>query len=57
LKKNIGGDGCRDNTNDLLSLVYHCVIEKILGDGDMMGIVRLGDRDIVLMTSNTNEEI
>ena len=42
---------------DLLPLVYHCVIEKILGDGDMMGIVCLGDRDIVLMTSNTNEEI
>jgi len=33
------------------------VIEKILGDRDMMGIVRLGDRDIVLMISNTNEEI
>ena len=43
--------------HDLLSLVYHCVIEKILGDRDMMGIVRLGDRDIVLMISNTNEEI
>jgi hypothetical protein len=33
------------------------VIEKILGDGDMMGVVRCGDRDIVLMISNTNEEI
>ena len=42
---------------DLLPLVYHCVIKKILGDGDMMGLVRLGDRDIVLMISNTNEEI
>ncbi len=42
---------------DLLPLVYHCVIKTILGDGDMMGLVRLGDRDIVLMISNTNEEI
>jgi hypothetical protein len=33
------------------------VIEKILGDEDMTGIVSLGDRDIVLMISNTNEEI
>jgi hypothetical protein len=33
------------------------VIEKILGDGDMMGMVCLGDRDIILMISNTNEEI
>jgi len=34
------------------------VIEKILGEeGDMMGIVCLGDRDIVLMISNTCEEI
>jgi hypothetical protein len=31
------------------------MIEKILGDGDMMGIVRLGDRDMVLMISNTTE--
>jgi hypothetical protein len=31
--------------------------EKILGDEDMTGIVLLGDRDIVLMISNTNEEI
>ena len=30
--------------------------EKILGDEDMTGIVLLGDRDIVLMISNTNEE-
>ncbi len=30
--------------------------EKILGDENMMGIVLLGDRDIVLMISNTNEE-
>jgi hypothetical protein len=28
-----------------------------LENGDMMGIVRLGDRDIILMISNTNEEI
>jgi len=47
----------RDNTNDLLPLVYHCMIEKILGDEDMTGIVLLGDRDIVLMISNTNVEI
>ena len=32
--------------HDLLSLVYHCVIETILGDRDMMGIVLLGDRNI-----------
>jgi hypothetical protein len=30
------------------------MIEKILGDGDMMGVVRCGDRDIVLKMSNTN---
>ena len=30
--------------------------EKILGDEDMTGIVLLGDRDIGLMISNTNEE-
>lgn len=32
--------------HDLLSLVYHSTIEKILGDRDMMGIVLLGDRNI-----------
>jgi hypothetical protein len=31
--------------------------QKILGDGDMMGIVLLGDIDIVLMISNTIEEV
>jgi hypothetical protein len=31
--------------------------QKVLGDGDMMGIVLLGDIDIVLMISNTTEEI
>ena len=30
--------------------------EKILGDEDVTGIVLLGDRDIVMMISNTNEE-
>ncbi len=30
---------------------------KVLGDGDMMGIVLLGDIDIVLMISNTVEEV
>jgi hypothetical protein len=30
---------------------------KVLGGGDMMGIVLLGDIDIVLMISNTMEEI
>jgi hypothetical protein len=30
---------------------------KVLGDGDMMGIVLLGDIDIVLMISNTMKEI
>jgi hypothetical protein len=33
--------------HDLLPLAYHCEIEKILGDGDMMGIFLLRDRDIV----------
>ena len=33
VEKKIGGDGCRDYDNDLLPLVYHSVIEKILGDG------------------------
>jgi hypothetical protein len=33
------------------------VIKKIIGDGDMMGILHLGERDIFLMISNTNEEI
>jgi len=56
LKKKIGGEfwgvvvaGTIPMTfcQDLLSLVYHCVIEKILGDGDMMGVVHRGDRDIV----------
>jgi hypothetical protein len=32
------------------------MIEKILGDGDMMGVVCCGNRDIVLKISNTNEE-
>jgi hypothetical protein len=31
--------------------------QNILGDGDMMGIVLLGDIDIVLTISNTMEEI
>jgi hypothetical protein len=31
--------------------------QKVLGDGDMMGIVLLGDIDIVLIISNTMEEI
>jgi hypothetical protein len=31
--------------------------QKVLGDGDMMGKVLLGDIDIVLMISNTMEEI
>jgi hypothetical protein len=31
--------------------------QNVLGDGDMMGIVLLGDIDIVLMISNTMEEI
>jgi hypothetical protein len=31
--------------------------QKVLGDGDMMGIVLLGDIDNFLMISNTMEEI
>jgi hypothetical protein len=31
--------------------------QKVIGDGDPMGIVLLGDIDIILMISNTMEEI
>jgi hypothetical protein len=57
----IGGDGCRDYTDDLLSWPFvigmPLLDQKVLGDGDMMGIFLLGDIDIVLMISNTMEEI
>jgi hypothetical protein len=61
VEKKIGGDGCRDYTDDLLSWPFvigmPLLDQKVLGDGDMMGIVLLGDIDIVLMISDTMEEI